>query len=73
MYNIIYKFIRKKEISRETKMVVYKTVFRPVLTYGSESWILTNPLKSKLQAMDMKYLRGVRGVTRRDKIRNDII
>lgn len=38
-----------------------------------ESWMLTNRLNRKLQAVDMKYLRGVKGITRRDRITNDTI
>ncbi|CAH2013124.1 unnamed protein product [Acanthoscelides obtectus] len=53
-------------------MTVYRTVFRPILIFGSESWVLTNRQKIKLQAIDMKYLRAVR-VTRKDKIRNEVI
>lgn len=66
-------FIRKKEISVKTKMSVFNTVFRPILTYGSESWILSRQQKSKIQAVEMKYLRAVKGVTRRDRIRNEVI
>ncbi|CAH1987605.1 unnamed protein product, partial [Acanthoscelides obtectus] len=66
-------FLRKKMTSRKTKMTVYRTVFRPILIFGSESWVLTNRQKSKLQVIDMKYLRAVKGVTRKDKIRNEVI
>ena len=29
----------KKEVSQKTKLAVYNSVFNPILTYGSESWV----------------------------------
>lgn len=66
-------FIGKKEVTTKTKLSVYNTVFKPILTYGSESWILTNQMKSRIQATEMKYLRRVKGITRRDRVRNEAI
>ena len=63
-------FIRKREISKDTKMTIYRTIYRSILTFGCESWVLNKRLESKLQALEMKYLRGVKGVTRMDKLRN---
>lgn len=65
--------IGKKEVSRKAKMSIYKTVFLPTLTFGSESWTLSNKLKSRIQSMEMKYLRKVLGVTRLDRLRNSVI
>lgn len=72
-YGLCKGIVRKKEVSRQTKMLVYKTIFLPVLTYGSETWTLTSAMKSKIQAAEMKYLRAVKGVTKQEHIRNQDI
>lgn len=41
-----------------------KTIFRP---YRSKSWILTNAVKSRIQAMHLNHLRGAR----RDRTRSN--
>lgn len=54
------------------KMTMYK-ICRSNLTNGCKIWTLKQRQKNKLHAVEMKYLRRVRGVTRRNKLRNDII
>jgi hypothetical protein len=66
-------FLSKKEISRKTKMAVYRSTYVPVLTYGCESWAMTTTHKSQLQASEMRYLRKVVQVTRKDKVRNQTV
>ena len=41
-----------------------------IVMYRHESWIVTKKLKSKITAADMKVLRLVKGVTRRDRVGN---
>lgn len=69
-YTMNKTFINKREVTKKTKMNVYKTIFRPILTYGSETWTLSNRMKKKLEATEMKYLRRVKGSTLMDKVRN---
>ena len=44
----------------------------PTLLYGSETWTLQKTHRSKIQAMEMRYLRKV-GVTRLDRVSNEDI
>ena len=41
--------------------------------YSCEAWVLNNVDKMRLQAMEMKVLRGVAGVTRLDCMRSEEI
>ena len=52
---------------------VYKTVVRPALLYGAETWATTRGQEAGLEVNEMRMLRWICGVTRRDKIRNEHI
>ena len=52
---------------------VYKTVVRAALLYGAETWATTRGQKARLEVNEMRMLRWMCGVTRRDKIRNEHI
>ena len=57
-------------LSQDAKLAVFKSLFRPILTYGQESWILTERTRSRVQAAEMRFLRRIAGVSRIDRIRN---
>ena len=71
--NCLYPLLREKAIPKQVKICMYTTILRPVILYGSETWTLTKRLKSKIQAAEMRILRLIYGVTKRDRIKNDII
>ena len=52
---------------------VYKTVVRPALVYGAETWATTRGQEARLEVNEMRMLRWMCGVTRVDKIRNEHI
>ena len=68
--SMMYQLLKDRFLPRECKFVTYKTNLRPILLYKSEIWSLTSRTASKLQAAEMRVLRLIKGVTRRDRIRN---
>ena len=69
----MYPLLKDRYVPTAVKVKIYKTIFRPILTYESESWTLTTTTKSKIQAAEMRVLRLIKGVTRRDRLRNEDI
>ena len=55
------------------KGMVYRTVVRPALMYGAETWALKKAQENKLEVAEMRMLRWMCGVTKLDKIRNERI
>ena len=53
--------ITSKNLSRRSKIKVYKTVIRPVVMYGSETWTLTKENERKLKCFERKVLRKIFG------------
>ena len=52
---------------------LYKVVVRPAMMYGLETIALTKRQEAELEVAEMKMLRFSLGVTRLDKIKNDVI
>ena len=63
----------KNKVTKSTKLKLYKTMAVPLILYGSESWIERKRDKSNIQSAEMRFLRTVKGCTRRDHIKNDDI
>ena len=62
--------VLKRELSQTAKLAVFKSIFVPILTYGHELWVMTERVRSRIQAAEMGFLRRVKGVTRLHKKRN---
>ncbi|KDR19558.1 hypothetical protein L798_06356 [Zootermopsis nevadensis] len=55
------KQLRSRHLTLKTKCILYKTLLRPVLLYGSESWALTKGHENKLRVFERKILRKIYG------------
>ena len=62
-----------RRIPARLKGKVYKTVVRPALMYGLETVALSKRQEAELEVAQLKMLRFALGVTRLDRIRNDLI
>jgi hypothetical protein len=53
------KHLQSSHISRQTKFTIHKTLIRPVLLYGSETWVLTK--REENQLLVFEVLRTICG------------
>jgi hypothetical protein len=54
-------------------MKFYKVVARTTLLYATETWVTTTRDITRLEAVEMRFLRSVKEYTRLDKIRSKVI
>ena len=55
--------LTKRELSNTAKLSVFKSIFVPILTYGHESWVMTERILTQVQVPKLAFLRRVHGVT----------
>jgi len=58
-YYSLLKLFKSKLLSRESKVTLYKSYMRLVLTYGCEMWATTKGEHSKLSTTERKVLRKI--------------
>ena len=68
-----YSVVMKRELSKKAKLSIFKTFFVPILFYGHEFWVLTERVRSQVQASEMRILRRIEGVTLFNKVRSSEI
>ena len=66
-----YSVVMKRELSKKAKLSIFKAVFVPILTYGHESWVMIERMRS--QASEMRFIRRIEGVTLFNKVRSSEI
>jgi hypothetical protein len=53
--------LKAKNINRKHKVTIYKTLIKPVLMYGAESWVLSKAHELCLGVYERKILRRIYG------------
>lgn len=57
----VNRIIRSKNVSRNTKLRIYKTILRPTVLYSSETWTMTKKTQYSLEVWERKVLRRIYG------------
>ena len=62
MQALHYSVLIKLELSKKAKLSIFIAVFVPILIYDYESWVMTERLRSQVQASEMRFLRKIEGL-----------
>jgi len=57
----LVNILKAKNINRKYKVIIYKTLIKPVLMYGVETWVLSKADELRLGVFERKILRRFYG------------
>ena len=69
-YNKINGALRRhfgKQMNKETQLRIHNITAKAALKFGSEAWIPKKREEQRLEAVQMKFLRHLLGITKLDK------
>ncbi|KAK3552130.1 hypothetical protein QTP86_001508 [Hemibagrus guttatus] len=72
MRSMYRSVVVKKEPSPKAKLLIYQSIYAPTLTYGHELWVMTERVRSRIQAAKMSFLHRVAGRSLRDRVRSSV-
>ncbi|KAK3514648.1 hypothetical protein QTP70_021558 [Hemibagrus guttatus] len=72
MRSMYRSVVVKKELSRKAKLSIYQSIYVPTLTYSHELWVMTERVRSHIQAAEMSFLCRVTGRSLRDRVRSSV-
>jgi len=61
------KFFKSRLVTKQSKLKLYRTVIRPIVTYASETWVLKETIIQKLLVFGRKILRRIFGPTKENQ------
>jgi hypothetical protein len=63
------KFFKSRLVSKHSKLKLYRTVIRRIVTYTSETSVLKETIIQKMLVLERKTLRRIFGPTKENQIR----
>jgi hypothetical protein len=66
-YYALGPILKIRSISQSIKIHLYKTIIRPVVIYGAETWTMTNKNEKMLMTWERKILRKIYGPTKKNE------
>ena len=51
------KLLKNKDLNAASKLQVYKSIIRPIVTYGCETWAMTVTEQNRLLVFERRVLR----------------
>ena len=69
----VNRVFKSRNVGLNVKKCVYERVIVPTVLYGAETWGLRESERKKLNVFQMRCLRSMIGVTRRDRVRNTCV
>ena len=61
------KLCKVRSVGVNLKRIIYEIVVVPSVLYGAVAWALKERKTKRLDAMELKYLRSIWGLTRMDR------
>jgi len=55
-------------VTKQSKLKLYRTVIRPIVTCASETWVLKGAIIQKLLVFERKILRRIFGPTKENQM-----
>lgn len=62
--------IRGRKVAKKVNLMMYKTYYVLIITYAAETWTMTEKSWNRIKSGEMKFLKGVVGRSRRDRMKN---
>lgn len=53
MQTLYQNVMVKRELSRKAKVLIYQSIYFPILTHGHELWVVTETMRLWIQAVEI--------------------